>query len=123
MLVLPKLPMCLMQAPSGSQVTIDYSCHPPKVEIRLQELFGSDQTPSIANNTVPLTLQLLSPAFKPVQVTQDLTTFWQHTYPQASLGLLSAAWCSKHTTHCPLQALMRTERWIAKETGYQAYWM
>lgn len=67
--------------PSGSRIGIDYSNpEQPVLAVRLQELFGMRDTPRIAGGRVPLTLHLLSPAHRPVQVTQDLDNFWRHTY-------------------------------------------
>ena len=68
-------------APSGSRIPIDYS-EPaaPAVAVRLQELFGLGETPRIARGQVPLRLHLLSPAHRPVQVTQDLASFWRDAY-------------------------------------------
>ncbi|MGI8527774.1 MAG: ATP-dependent helicase HrpB [Pseudolabrys sp.] len=68
-------------APSGSQVPIDYdSAAGPKLSIRVQELFGLAQHPSIAGGRVPLLIELLSPAHRPVQVTRDLPGFWRGSY-------------------------------------------
>jgi ATP-dependent helicase HrpB len=68
-------------APTGSSVPIDYD-HPegPKISIRVQELFGLAQHPSIANGKLPLIVELLSPAHRPVQVTRDLPGFWRGSY-------------------------------------------
>jgi ATP-dependent helicase HrpB len=67
--------------PSGSRIPIDYSDpHGPVLAVRLQELFGSTETPRIDRGRVPLTLHLLSPAHRPAQVTQDLAGFWRETY-------------------------------------------
>ncbi len=67
--------------PSGSQIRIDYAGHDhPVLPVRLQEMFGCQETPRIAGGTVPLTLHLLSPARRPVQVTQDLAGFWAGSY-------------------------------------------
>lgn len=68
-------------APTGSRLPIDYS-NPaaPAVAVRLQELFGLTETPRIAGGSVQLTLQLLSPAHRPVQVTRDLAGFWRTSY-------------------------------------------
>jgi ATP-dependent helicase HrpB len=66
--------------PSGSRIAIDYSDPTaPVLAVRLQELFGLAATPRIAGG-VPLTLHLLSPARRPVQVTQDLASFWRNAY-------------------------------------------
>lgn len=67
--------------PSGSRVPIDYSDpHAPSLAVRLQELFGLPETPRIAGGRVPITLHLLSPAQRPVQVTRDLASFWSNAY-------------------------------------------
>jgi len=67
--------------PSGSRIPIDYSDpDAPFISVRLQELFGLPETPRIAGGRVPLTLHLLSPAQRPVQVTRDLASFWSHAY-------------------------------------------
>jgi ATP-dependent helicase HrpB len=68
-------------APSGSAVPIDYTAEEgPKLSIRVQELFGLDRHPTIAGGRVPLTVELLSPAQRPVQVTRDLPGFWRGSY-------------------------------------------
>jgi ATP-dependent helicase HrpB len=68
-------------APSGSSVPIEYEAEEgPKLSIRVQELFGLDKHPSIAAGKVPLVLELLSPARRPVQVTRDLPGFWRGSY-------------------------------------------
>ena len=68
-------------APSGSSVPIDYDAEEgPKLAIRVQELFGLDRHPSIAGGKVPLVVELLSPAHRPVQVTRDLPGFWRGSY-------------------------------------------
>jgi len=66
--------------PSGSRVRLDYSESPPVLAVRLQELFGLGDTPRIAGGRLPVKLHLLSPARRPVQVTQDLASFWANTY-------------------------------------------
>ena len=74
--------------PSGSSVRIDYEqAHAPFLAVRLQELFGLKQTPSIINGCYPLLLHLLSPAFRPMQVTQDLASFWENTYTEVKKEL------------------------------------
>jgi len=68
-------------APSGSQVPIDYEApEGPKLSIRVQELFGLARHPAIAGGRVPLVVELLSPAHRPVQVTRDLPGFWRGSY-------------------------------------------
>ncbi len=68
-------------APTGSQVPIDYEADGgPKIAIRVQELFGVDRHPAIAGGKVPLLIELLSPAHRPVQMTRDLPGFWRGSY-------------------------------------------
>jgi ATP-dependent helicase HrpB len=67
-------------APSGSRVPIEYKAEGPKLAIRVQELFGLDRHPSVARGRVPLAIELLSPAHRPVQVTRDLPNFWRGSY-------------------------------------------
>ncbi|ESY12802.1 ATP-dependent helicase C-terminal domain-containing protein, partial [Mesorhizobium sp. LNJC395A00] len=67
-------------APSGSHVPIRYDGEWPVLAIRVQELFGLDRHPAIANGTVPLTLELLSPAHRPIQTTRDLPGFWRGSW-------------------------------------------
>ena len=57
------------------------------IAVKLQELFGLADTPRIANGRVPVTLHLLSPAQRPIQVTQDLRGFWERTYPEVKREL------------------------------------
>jgi len=69
------------EAPTGSRLPIDYAAEGgPTVAVRVQELFGLAQHPTIAGGRVPLVLELLSPAHRPVQVTRDLPGFWRGSY-------------------------------------------
>jgi ATP-dependent helicase HrpB len=69
------------EAPTGTQLAIDYEAEQgPTIAVRLQELFGLNTHPSIAKGKVPLVLELLSPAHRPVQVTRDLPGFWRGSY-------------------------------------------
>jgi ATP-dependent helicase HrpB len=69
------------EAPTGSRLPIDYSDPgAPLVAVRLQEMFGVSRTPTVFGSRVALTLQLLSPAQRPVQVTRDLAGFWRSSY-------------------------------------------
>jgi len=69
------------EAPTGSMLAIDYEAEQgPTIAVRLQELFGLNTHPSIAAGKVPLVLELLSPAQRPVQVTRDLPGFWRGSY-------------------------------------------
>jgi ATP-dependent helicase HrpB len=76
-----------LAVPSGSSVRLDYSEIPPVLAVRLQELFGLAHTPSVAQGRQPVLLHLLSPARRPVQVTQDLASFWANTYEQVKKDL------------------------------------
>jgi ATP-dependent helicase HrpB len=67
-------------APTGSRVPIEYTEEGPKISIRVQELFGLDRHPTIAGGRIPLIIELLSPAHRPVQVTRDLPSFWRGSY-------------------------------------------
>jgi ATP-dependent helicase HrpB len=70
-----------LEVPSGSRIPIDYADpSAPVLAVRLQEVFGWTETPRIGEGRVPLTLHLLSPAHRPVQVTKDLAGFWKSTY-------------------------------------------
>jgi ATP-dependent helicase HrpB len=75
-------------APSGSQVPIDYEAEEgPKLSIRVQELFGLAVHPTIAGGRVPLLIELLSPAHRPVQMTRDLPGFWRGSYKDVRTDL------------------------------------
>ncbi|WP_159566945.1 ATP-dependent helicase HrpB [Budvicia diplopodorum] len=69
--------------PTGSRLPIRYdSERPPALAVRLQEMFGEKSTPSIADGRVSLVVELLSPAHRPLQITQDLAAFWQGAYKE-----------------------------------------
>jgi ATP-dependent helicase HrpB len=71
-----------IEVPSGSHVTIDYETEgDPILRVRLQEMFGLAKTPSIARGRAHLRIELLSPAGRPLAVTQSLETFWTNGYP------------------------------------------
>jgi len=72
-----------LTVPSGSRLRLDYRTgDSPVLAVKLQEMFGLTETPRVADGRVPVTLHLLSPARRPIQVTQDLTSFWERGYPQ-----------------------------------------
>lgn len=73
-----------MEVPTGSQIRLGYSEEgsPPVLEVRLQEMFGLLDTPAVNEGRIKVVLHLLSPGYKPVQVTQDLRSFWQNTYEE-----------------------------------------
>jgi len=66
--------------PTGSRIAVDYGPDRPVLAVRLQEMFGLMKTPSVANGKVPLVVHLLSPAGRPLQVTDDLAGFWANSY-------------------------------------------
>jgi ATP-dependent helicase HrpB len=70
-----------LEVPSGSRIRVDYGdpAH-PVLAVKLQECFGLTETPRLAEGRVPVTMHLLSPAGRPVQVTQDLASFWAAGY-------------------------------------------
>jgi ATP-dependent helicase HrpB len=77
-----------LPVPSGSHITLRYEeGRPPVLAVRIQELFGLRQTPRIAAGRVPVLLHLLSPNYRPQQVTDDLESFWENTYPQVRKDL------------------------------------
>lgn len=69
-----------MEVPSGSRIPIDYSGKVPVLAVRLQEMFGLTTTPTVAGGRQSLLIHLLSPAGRPVQITQDLSGFWRSGY-------------------------------------------
>jgi ATP-dependent helicase HrpB len=71
-----------LTVPSGSRVPIDYEADPPRISVRLQEVFGMATTPRVADGRIALALELLSPAHRPVQVTRDLESFWARGYAE-----------------------------------------
>ncbi|MEJ2346776.1 MAG: ATP-dependent helicase HrpB [Gammaproteobacteria bacterium] len=89
--------------PSGSRIAIDYSGDEPVLAVRLQEMFGTTDTPRIAGGSVPLLLHLLSPAGRPVQVTRSLASFWEHAYFEVKKDL-KGRYPKHHWPDDPLQA-------------------
>lgn len=73
-----------IKVPSGSYIKLQYNLEgsPPVLSVRLQEMFGLLETPSVNEGKMKVLLHLLSPGYRPVQVTQDLKSFWQNTYPE-----------------------------------------
>lgn len=71
------------KVPVGNYYKIEYRAdQPPKLSVRIQEMFGLTETPSLAGGKLPLVMELLSPARKPLQLTQDLAGFWAGSYEQ-----------------------------------------
>ena len=71
-----------IEVPTGSRIRIDYrtGAEAPVLSVRLQECFGMERTPCVDDGKQPVLMELLSPGFKPVQLTQELASFWQGTY-------------------------------------------
>ena len=103
-----------LKVASGSFISIDYT-NPaqPILAVRLQEMFGTKETPSVLNGKVKLMLHLLSPASRPMQMTQDLRSFWENTYDEVKKELRG-----KYKRHYwpddPLeaQATSKTKKWM-----------
>lgn len=79
---LDQLAPTYLSVPSGSRVRVDYGQSPPVLAVKLQEMFGCEHTPVIARGRQALMVHLLSPARRPVQITQDLAGFWRGSYQQ-----------------------------------------
>ena len=80
---LPRLAPTHVSVPSGSNIPIDYADPAqPVLAVRIQEVFGLARTPTILDGRVPLTMHLLSPAHRPMQVTRDLSSFWANGYAE-----------------------------------------
>lgn len=77
-----------IEVPTGNRIRLTYSMNrPPALAVRLQELFGWTDTPRVAAGRVPVTLELLGPNYRSVQVTEDLRSFWATTYFQVRKDL------------------------------------
>jgi ATP-dependent helicase HrpB len=77
-----------LAVPSGHRVALEYRSEgPPVLAVKLQELFGLAETPYVAGGRLAVQLQLLSPARRPVAVTQDLRSFWEEGYPEVKREL------------------------------------
>nr|WP_321468693.1 ATP-dependent helicase HrpB [uncultured Desulfobulbus sp.] len=101
-----------ISVPSGSKIRIEYRIdEPPLLAVRLQEMFGLQQTPAVCNGRVPLLLHLLSPARRPIQVTTDLASFWHNGYPQVKKELKGRypkhAWPDDPLEAAPLRGVPR----------------
>lgn len=90
--------------PSGSRIRVNYEAELPVLSVRLQEMFGCEETPKIANGKVPVMIHLLSPAGRPVQVTQDLRSFWRSGYVEVRREL-RGRYPKHHWPEDPLSAL------------------
>ncbi len=94
-----------IQVPSGSRRPLQYRPGgPPVLAVRLQELFGLARTPCVCAGRVPVLLHILSPAQRPIQVTQDLAGFWERTYPEVKKEL-KGRYPKHHWPEDPWQAI------------------
>jgi ATP-dependent helicase HrpB len=79
-----------VRVPSGREVAVDYDTDPPSISVRAQELYGSTSHPAVAQGRVPLTVEVLSPAGRPIQVTADLPGFWVGSWAAVRKDMISA---------------------------------
>jgi ATP-dependent helicase HrpB len=103
---LDRLAPAVLEVPSGSYVTLDYSDPvAPVLAVKLQELFGLTETPTVAGGRVPLLLHLLSPGGRPAQVPRDLRSFWEKGYFEVRKDLKGRyprhPWPDKPMEHIP----------------------
>jgi ATP-dependent helicase HrpB len=103
---LDRLAPAALEVPSGSHITLDYSdAAAPVLAVKLQELFGLTETPTVAGGRVPLLLHLLSPGGRPAQVTRDLRSFWEKGYFEVRKDLKGRypkhPWPDKPMEHIP----------------------
>ncbi|TPG67634.1 ATP-dependent helicase HrpB [Hymenobacter nivis] len=109
---LDRLAPAALEVPSGSHVTLDYA-EPaaPVLAVKLQELFGLTETPTVAGGRVPLLLHLLSPGGRPAQVTRDLRSFWEKGYFDVRKDLKGRyprhPWPDKPMEHIPTRLTKR----------------
>ena len=96
-----------LEVPSGSRIALAYEPgRPPVLAVRIQELFGLRETPTVARGRVPVLLHLLAPNQRPQQVTDDLPSFWENTYSvvraelrwQCRRGITAGGWTA---SRCP----------------------
>jgi ATP-dependent helicase HrpB len=93
-----------LTVPTGSRIPLQYhSNESPVLAVRLQEMFGQSETPRIGRGKVPVTIHFLSPARRPVQVTQDLASFWANSYQEVKKEL-KGRYPKHHWPDDPLQA-------------------
>ena len=102
-----------LPVPSGSQIRLEYSLDgaAPVLAVRLQEVFGLLQTPTVNDGRMAVLLHLLSPAYRPVQVTQDLNSFWRNTYPavrkELKIKYPKHSWAEDPFTAVPVRGAVR----------------
>ncbi|MEM8873207.1 MAG: ATP-dependent helicase HrpB [Planctomycetota bacterium] len=100
-----------VEVPTGSRIKLDWSNDPPILAVRLQELFGLTKTPAVMNGRLPVLVHLLGPNYRPVQVTDDLASFWANTYPQVRKDLKARypkhSWPEDPLTAVPMRGTKR----------------
>jgi ATP-dependent helicase HrpB len=104
-----------LEVPSGSRIRVDYSGEVPIMAVRVQEMFGCTDTPRVAGGRQPVLMHLLSPAGRPVQVTQDLASFWAGSYHQVKKEM-RGRYPKHHWPEDPITA-MPTSRVRKKRTA------
>ena len=109
---LDQLAPAALEVPSGSHVALDYSdAAAPVLAVKLQELFGLTETPTVGGGRVPLLLHLLSPGGRPAQVTRDLRSFWERGYFEVRKDLKGRypkhPWPDKPIEHVPTKLTKR----------------
>jgi len=111
---LDRLAPAKIKVASGSNIFINYEdINKPILAVRLQEMFGTQSTPTVLNGKIKLMIHLLSPASKPMQITQDLESFWKNTYEDVKKDLKG-----KYKRHYwpdnPLTAIAtsKTKKWM-----------
>lgn len=103
-----------IKVPSGSQIQLNYDGIEPELHVKLQELFGLKSLPKLANGKVNILIHLLSPARRPVQITKDLESFWNHGYHEVKKELKGRypkhPWPDKPWEAIPTKHLNHTKR-------------
>ena len=79
---LHRLAPLALEVPTGTHIRVDYSGEVPILAVKLQEMFGQIETPTVGGGRINVLIHLLSPAGRPLAVTQDLKSFWQNAYPE-----------------------------------------
>jgi len=93
-----------LTVPTGSHIPVEYAAGSrPVLAVRLQEMFGQTETPTVGGGRVKVVLHLLSPAHRPLAVTQDLPSFWQNAYPDVRKDM-RGRYPKHHWPENPLEA-------------------
>jgi len=114
--LLHRLAPATLKVPSGSEITLKYSsvCAAPILAVRIQEVFGLEDTPTVNGGTIKVLLHLLSPGYKPCQVTDDLKNFWKNTYFEVRKELRQRyskhAWPDDPSSHPAIRGTKKQNR-------------